>query len=400
MKPEPRRLREQRWVIDNIINSVGIDWAWPLTGVLFSATCPEIHPDIRLAITRIRKFSDISREFSKVGAKSEEIAKRAEASGHVVTAREHYFSAANLYSAAQWPIWEDDNVRNLALSAKKNDCYAKYITYAVHRIDAVEIPFEGNSLPGYFHLPREHRGKIPCTLAIGGMDGWKEATSPIYGDKFLERGIAVLAIDGPGQNESSIRKIKCTADNFPRAGKAAIDFMVEYPEIDPEKITSWGVSMGSFWVPQIAAYDNRLQAAALGMVCHEPGMATAFNEASPSFKARYMWMAGYEDEEEFDKFAQKLTLRGVGAKIKCPVFIAAGEDDELSPIEYTYQFYSEIKAPKKLLVYEGRKHDISGPLFRTTVADWIKDRLEGKFMDSGIVYIDITGREIKKRTHE
>lgn len=156
--------------------------------------------------------------------------------------------------------------------------------------------------------------------------------------------------------------------------------------------------MGSFWVPQIAAYDNRLQAVAVGMVCHEPGMDIAFNEASPSFKGRYMWMAGYEDEEEFDQFAQTLNLREVGPKIQCPIFIAAGEDDELSPIQYTYNFYDQINAPKKLLVFEGKKHDISGPLVRTKVADWLRDRLDGKPMESEIVYVDVTGREIKRET--
>ena len=59
-------------------------------------------------------------------------------------------------------------------------------------------------------------------IAIDGMDGWKEMFVSLYGDKFLERGLAVLAIDGPGQAESSIRNIKVTVDNFSRAGKAIV----------------------------------------------------------------------------------------------------------------------------------------------------------------------------------
>ena len=86
----------------------------------------------------------------------------------------------------------------------------------------------------------------------------------------------------------------------------------------------------------------------------------------------------------------------MGAKISCPVLIAAGEEDQLSPIEYTYEFYDEIKAPKKLFVYEGKKHDLSGPLVRTKVADWIKERLDGRPMESEIIYVHSAGRETKK----
>jgi dipeptidyl aminopeptidase/acylaminoacyl peptidase len=396
MRPEPRRLRELRWVIDNTIAAVGVDWSWPLSRVVLGATCAELHPQITMAINRMKKLADISREFGKIAERSEAIARMAESEGHFVTAREHYFSAANLYAAAQWPIWEDDHERNLQLGRKKNECYGKYIQFAAHPIEKVEIPFEGNSLPGYLHLPVERQGKLPCVLAIGGMDGWKEAGSPIYGHKFLERGIAVLAMEGPGQFESCIRKIRCTTDNFARAGKEMLDFLVKHPAIDAEKIALTGISMGSFWVPQILAYDSRPKAAAVGSVCQEPGMKTIFNEACPSFKTRFMWMAGYEDEAAFDKFAQTLSLRGVGAKIKCPVLIVAGEDDELSPIRYTYEFYNELKGPKKLLVYEGQKHSVPAPVTQTKFADWLKDRLDGKPMDSEIITVEMGGREVKR----
>lgn len=75
-----------------------------------------------------------------------------------------------------------------------------------------------------------------------------------------------------------------------------------------------------------------------------------------------MWMSGIEDEAEFDKLAQKMTLKGLGAKIKCPLLILAGEDDELSPIHYTYEFFKELQGPKRLLVFEGQRHSVPSPL--------------------------------------
>jgi dipeptidyl aminopeptidase/acylaminoacyl peptidase len=396
MKAETRRMREQRWLIDQSIAAVGVDFSWSISKITLGSTCPEMHPHLMMAINRIKKLADVSREFAGVGARSEAEARKAEIQGHLVTAGEYYYSAANLYAAAQWPIWEDDNETLLELSRKKNTCYEKYIEYATHKIEKVEIPFEGSSLPGYLHLPLERSEKVPCVLSTDGMDGWKEMLVSLHGDKYLERGMAVLVLDGPGQAESSIRKIKCTANNYPKGGKAAIDFLVEHPEIDPEKIVADGISMGSFWIPQVLAYDERLKCAAVALVCQEPGMRTIFEEASPTFKARFMWMAGYKNEQEFDKFAQTLSLRGVGAKIKSPILIMAGEDDELSPIEYTYEFFEEINAPKTLVVFQGLGHGIPRPICKTRFADWITDRLKEVPMESEIIYVDVTGRETKK----
>ena len=39
-------------------------------------------------------------------------------------------------------------------------------------------------------------------ISIPGMDSYKEIQVALYGDQCLNRGMAVLAIDGPGQYEA------------------------------------------------------------------------------------------------------------------------------------------------------------------------------------------------------
>lgn len=393
-----RRMAEQRWVIDSIIESNGVDFSWPMTGVTIGVAGLDVVPDVMSIRAMVKKYADISVHFARVGAKRESMAKEAETQGHFITARDNYHAAAIFYAMAQWPIPEDDNEEVIRLAAKKNECYDKFIEHAPHPVERVEIPFEGSSLPGILYFPPAiQQKKMPCVLSIDGMDGFKEQLVKVYGDKFLERGMAVLALDGPGEGECCLRKIRCTTDNFPRAGRAAMDFLVKRSDIDASKIGLTGVSMGSFWATQIAANDDRLKAAAVMMACHEPGMNTIFNMASPTFKERYMWMAGYKDEEEFDKFAETLTLKGVGAKIKCPFLIVAGEDDELSPVKYSYDLYHEISAPKKIVVYQGEKHGIrTEEDVSSMVADWIRDRLDSKPMQSENIYIDTMGRVNKR----
>jgi dipeptidyl aminopeptidase/acylaminoacyl peptidase len=385
-----RRMADQKWSFDKIIQATGVDFFWPMTDETLCTVGPDAATDIKRLRQRVKKADDISRECARVAAKREAMAKKAEGEGHFVTARDNYFTAAAFYTMAQGPIHEDDNELNLLYSARKNECYDKFIKYAPRPVERVEIPFQGKSLPALLHLPAKGAKNLPCVVHLGGMDMFKEMFNPVYGDKFLERGMAVLTFDGPGQNEARItRKIPVTEDNFVPAGRAAMDYLVGRPEIDSERIAITGVSMGSFWSLQIAAHEPRYKAASGFYVCHEPGMNTIFNLACPIFKDRYMWMAGYDDEKKFDEFAKKLSLEGLGAKIKCPTLIVAGEDDELSPIENSYRVYEEIKAPKNIVVFKGEFHGVSDNWdVKTMLADWLKDRLDGKPFESGRIYMD------------
>jgi dipeptidyl aminopeptidase/acylaminoacyl peptidase len=391
-------MKDQEWMFDKLIAAGGPDFYWPMTEETLCAVGMDASGDIRTARSSIRKFADITNEMVRLAGKREGLAREAEAEGHRETARDNFFTAACFYTMAQGPIHEDGNALNTRLSAKKNECYAGFIKHASRKIEAVEIPFEGKSLPGYLHLPPGAAGKVPCVVFLGGMDNFKELLVTNPTDKFLDRGMAVLAFDGPGQNEARIsRGIRATESNFIDAGKAAMDYMARRPEIDPDRIGITGISMGSFWLTQIVAHEPRYKCAAGFYVCHENGMNTIFNIANPMFKDRYMWMAGFDDEAKFDEFAKKLTLEGLGAKIKCPYLMVAGEDEDLSPIEHSYKLFDEIAGPKQIVVYRGERHGVSDNLdVRAFIADWMRDRFNGRPFESRRILKDCrTGREIK-----
>ncbi len=87
------------------------------------------------------------------------------------------------------------------------------------------------------------------------------------------------------------------------------------------------------------------------------------------------------------------------ADIACPYLVVMGEDDELSPIEYTYDLFERVTAPKKLVIYEGGRHAVGsapaaalGENPATLTADWLADRLAGKPLTSEKLFIDDTGR--------
>jgi dipeptidyl aminopeptidase/acylaminoacyl peptidase len=390
-----RRWREQRWLLDQVIQTRGLDWDQGRSGKILRNCGPGVEGDLREIGRRVQKFTDIPREFSRAAQRREELAQEADKAGHDVEAREHYYIAATFYSNAMWAIYEDGNARRIAWGERKRACYDKFIQYAGRLIERVELPYQGKTISALLHLPPRTKSgeKIPCVLYIPGMDGVKE-DNPIYNDPFLERGIAVLAIDGPGQGETRARGIKCTASNYEDAGKLACDYLVKRPEIDANRLAIMGSSMGSYWGPRVAAAEPRLKACGVSGVCVEPGQYTIFNTASPTFKLNYMYMSGYNDEAAFDEFAKTLTLKDVASKITCPYLVVAGEDDELCPIEFVYEFMEEIRAPKVLVVYEGEKHSIRNPRSRTLIVDWLADRLTGKPFKSEKIYVEMNGKEI------
>jgi len=391
-----RRWREQRWLLDQVIQTRGLDWDQGRTGKILRNCGPGVEGELREIGRRVQKFTDIPREFSRAAQRREELAREAEKAGHQVEAREHYYVAATFYTNAMWAIYEDGNPKRIAWGERKRACYDKFIQFAGRLIERVELPFEGKSLSALLHLPPRMKAgeKVPCVLYIPGMDGVKE-DNPAYSDPFLERGIAVFSMDGPGQGETRAGGVKCTASNYEAAGKLACDYLVRRPEIDANRLAIMGSSMGSYWGPRVAAAEPRFKACGVSGVCVEPGQYTIFNTASPTFKLNYMYMSGYDDEAAFDEFAKTLTLKGVASKITCPYLVVAGEDDELCPIEFVYELVEEIRSPKVLVVYEGEKHSIRNPRARTLIVDWLTDRLEGKPFKSEKIYVEMSGKEVR-----
>ncbi len=400
--PVTRRWTEQRWLIDNVIRSVGIDWDQPRS-INYNAPCgSEANADFAAIRDRVKKHADISPAFETAARRREAKAQAAETAEEWVTARQNYFIAAVQYAAAQWP-YDENNEKNLALNLRKRECYLNYAKYADRKVEAAWIPFQGKVLPGWWHLPPGYNGgRIPAVVSIPGMDGFKEASVAMYGDRWLSRGIAVLSVEGPGQYESAVLGIPVSMPNWIEAGHAIMDWMVTRPEIDPQRIGVVGQSFGSFFATISCASESRYRACAITATCLEPGFHTIFEEASPTFKQRFMYMSGYTDEAAFDEFRKSLTWEGHADKIRIPYLCVAGESDELSPLAHTERLLATLQCPKRLVVYQDSRHSVGnvpaaslGPAPAVLVADWMNARLTGKPFASERWFVEASGRITK-----
>jgi dienelactone hydrolase len=399
-----KRWNDQRWILDSVIQAIGMEWDQPRLNYTMAPAGGEAIVDFRMVAMRVKKFADMHREFAAAARRRETKAENFEKQGRRVAARESFFVAALLYSAARWPIFENNEI-SIGYNRRMVACYDKYAALMNRPIERIEVPFagKGKSLPGYLHLPRQPKPgeRFPLVISVDGMDGSKEIMCSMYGDKFLERGMANFIYDGPGQGECTIREIFVTEKNHMDAALAVYARLAKHPHIDRDRVVLRGTSFGSYFGLQAAAaLGARVRGAAVTFVCHEPGMNALMDASSPSFKMRFMYMSGHGDERAFDRFKEKFTLHPYVGKIKCPVLIQAGEEDELSPLEFTEELLKKIKPPKKVVVYEGERHSIGGNNLSsylgenwfTMLADWCLDRIEGKPAPDERVYINSLGQ--------
>ena len=397
-EPRSRRWIEQRWLVDNIIQANGIDWDQPRS-FYWNVPCgPEAGGDFAIIRNRVKKYADASPAFEWTARRREARAKAAEQEGSTTSARDNYFMAAIHWGAAQWPI-DENNARNLFLNERKRDCYSRYAKLADHHVEAVWIPYRGKQLPAWFHLPPGYNGgRLPAMVFVPGMDSFKEGSVSLYGDIWLSRGFAVLAVELPGQYECPILGIHVNVPGFGEAGRAYFDWLAKRPEVDPERVGVYGLSFGSLGAIVVGGSEPRYRAVASQLTCLEPGFHCLLDEASPTFKQRFMYMSGYTDEAAFEPFRKTLTWEGYADKIRVPYLCIAGECDELSPMEYAEKVMKTVGGPKRLVVYAEARHALGaapsatlGPNAWVYAADWMQSTLSGKTFPNERWFIDPTG---------
>jgi dienelactone hydrolase len=397
--PHARRFVEQRWLLDNIIRANGIDWDQPRTVYLNAPLGLEASADFVAIRQRVQKFADCSPAFQAAGRRREARAIEARDAGNTVTARENFLMAAVHWGAAQWPF-DENHEENLFCNRRKRECYQAYAKIAAHRVEEVWIPFKGWKLPAWLHLPPGYQGgRLPAVVTIPGMDSFKEISVAMYGDRWLSRGIAVLAVDGPGQYESAVFGIPVTVDNWAAAGVAIMNWLAKRTEIDIARVGLSGNSFGSFFCTIAAGNEPRFKAVAVTSPNLEPGCHTIFEEASPTFKQRFMYMAQISNEDRFDEFRQTLSWKGHAEKIRMPYLCVTGGSDELCPLENVDTMFHAMKAPRQLVIYQDSRHAIGGvpaatlgPYLPTLVADWMAARLAGTPMKNERWFIDTAGK--------
>lgn len=407
MTTNSARWRAQGWTVDATIRTLGIEFDQARVGYyLGPVRDPQAVADMAALRMGINQLDDYVPVISGRAGLRERRAEQADAAGHQLTASAHWFAAAGLWEMAQWPLWETTD-ELVELDRRKNAAYRRWIPLADHHVEAVEVPFGEVSLPGWLHLPLGWSGQaVPTVVSFAGMDAGRFISVARTSDEYLSRGLAVLALDGPGQQESGIRGIHTSPQAWTQAAAAIVAWLRARPEVDDTRLAITGTSFGSFAATWVAAHSPGVfRGVGVAMPFFEPGGQTLFEQAPPSFKSRHMWMAGLShDEAAFDEMVSGYDLRGPVEAMTTPWLVIGGTGDELSPVAWVDELTALCPAPTATLLFDQARHSMTGspsillgPSWISELVDWVTDRV---FTDTSAVparrRVDRTGTVIDR----
>jgi dipeptidyl aminopeptidase/acylaminoacyl peptidase len=374
-------VKSQRWIANRLYRLMGrgaLFWERPEESLGANVMRGANYFDLKDTGDKIKTIEEVPKENIRTAKRLENLGKREEDAGHHETACDYYYRAGFFYMGAAWGIFDSDDEELIWLTEKIQNTFDKVMQYNLYPMERVEIPFEGKSIPGILTMTPGKK-KAPTILFVPGMDVHKENALNHLNNPYVRRGMNTLVIDGPGQGESLMRKIWVDEENYARAGKAAIDYLVQRREVDPDKIGLHGLSMGTYWGPLIAMNDPRVKALGTQASCHY-NKDHIFNETSFNFRLRFMWMSGNRSDKEFDEMAAKMTLEGRESRIKCPHIIFHGEFDHLTNTQEVYKYFTRLGSEiKELRIYENQYHGVMRFFdeLANMSADWLRDRLNG-----------------------
>lgn len=327
------------------------------------------------AMTRITDTEEWYSEWRKLGEKYEKMAKEALENNHVESARDLYIQASIYYRMAEFYIMGNTS-KKVQTYMKCNSCLEAAGKYMRPPLKRVEIPYEKTTLPGYLILPEKKRNKVPCVLYLGGADDCKEELVLLGTYDLVERGLGVLAIDGPGKGETLRKKGIPTRPDFEVVASAAFDFLEEQPEVDNNKLGVLGISMGGYYGGR-AATEKRAKACLLWGACHD--LKEDIYDFFPPIRPQLQYILKAKDQKQTIELLKDFTLNGVAKKIKCPLLITHGQKDFIVSVNAAYKTYKQASGPKQLKIWEDGEHNCMNyyPEVKVYMFDWLTDTLVG-----------------------
>jgi pimeloyl-ACP methyl ester carboxylesterase len=194
------------------------------------------------------------------------LAERAETerdAGRVKSARALFLRATEAYRQSSFFHRTDLDCDELQNAWRRTEtCFQAAMDLGPGQTIPLQIPFEGRFLYGYLALPHGAHGRTKTLIAPSGYDSCAEETLILAGFPALERGYAVLVVDGPGQGKTLYdpQTRAFMRPDYETVLRAVLDFAETRPEIDQRRIAAIGCSFAGYLVPRGAAGETRLAA--------------------------------------------------------------------------------------------------------------------------------------------
>jgi len=324
--------------------------------------------DFQRVIQHVERWDDWSREWSVSGDMHANMGEEAEVNGYYESAGYHYLHAVMAYHFGKFVFVQRPQELRTA-HHKVVQTYQRALPYFDFPGERVAIPYEaGKTIPGILRKPW-HTPKPPVVILLPGLDSVKEELH-MYGDDFLRRGMAVLAIDGPGQGEMEF-EYALRHDSEVTIG-STIDYLETRMDVDAARTGLLGVSLGGYFAPRAAAFEHRIQATI--SLSGAYNFAENFEHLPILTKEAFVHRLKVANKEEAHTKLEKFNLAGVLHNIQCPLLVIMGRRDRLIAPEQAERMAAEAGGQADLWMFEDGNHVCNNITYkhRPQQADWMR----------------------------
>jgi dienelactone hydrolase len=300
------------------------------------------------------------REWAREAETVEQAGRAHLAAGRQATAASYLLRAANYYHVGERFL--QPKSEGLAAYRRGVECFRDAARLMRRpRIEHVEIPYEGSTLPALLVHAEPvpgRRGPAPAMVFFDGFDITKEIQYFKGVPDLAARGIACLIVDGPGNGESVRFRNLYLHHETERYGTAAYDYLAGRPEIDSKRIGVMAISLGGYYAPRAAAFEPRYAC------CIAWGAQWDYHAiwkrrferldagALPSLSVPWqhlLWIFNVDTREAAMKKLEGFRLDGVVQKIRCPFLLVHGAGDEQIPLALAQQCFDAVGSRQKTL---------------------------------------------------
>ncbi|HET9652088.1 MAG TPA: alpha/beta fold hydrolase [Usitatibacter sp.] len=300
-------------------------------------------------------------------------------------AKGDYEAAWKYYSFARWP--QPNSPGKQKAYEKALEAYVAHAKRYDPPLEVLRVPYEGSEVVALLRLPKNAKA-APLVIAISGLDSRKEESIERF-KPFVERGIAVLALDSPGTGQSGVK----VAPGVEKSLSRVMDVVLARPGIDPKRVVLYGGSFGGYWAALLAVTERaRLRA----VVAQSPLVHVAFDrsrrqaiETNREYLFDYVpaWMFAYgvDSMDALLDARERMSLkaRGLLDQPAAPMLVIAGTHDTQVPFADAQMLMESGEVPKELWVnprggHMGRdaKAWPDPAIFRRVTMPWLLRALE------------------------
>ncbi|WP_051706181.1 alpha/beta hydrolase family protein [Nocardioides aequoreus] len=327
--------------------------------------------DFERVTAGVEQWSDWCVAWVEAGDAHEQLGREALAEGRSRSAGEHLAQAAVYHHFGKF-VFVEDLEQMRAAHTRAVACLDDALPHLDPPGRRVEMPFERSWLVGILRLP-EGEGPHPVVVLLPGLDSTKEELRSTE-ETFLARGLATFAIDGPGQGEAEY-DLPIRGDWAPVA-EVLWETLGEIPGIDRDRLGVWGVSLGGYYSPRVAAaLGDRAKA------CVSLAGPFDFGDCWPGLpqltRDTFRVRSGAETDDEARAIAHTLSMTDVAADLVAPLLIVFGRQDRLIPWRNAERLRDAVAGPVEVLMLEDGNHGCANvaPWHRPRTADWLAAHL-------------------------